>query len=213
MRYSSGLLLLSVLCSADKPAVAPAYEAPAPDTYGAPVPDTYGAPAQPAPVVAKETYGAPAAPPKQPDTYGSPAAPPVSGGDTYGSPAAPPVSGGDSYGSPAAPVQNSAAPVGNQGYYYYYYPVRQNAPAPAHSDDDNGVLGILTALLTKKIVVIAIGIVAFLVITALGINIAVGGRSFSSSTARAFEMVQPYITEDNLITLADYVNKSLGKYE
>lgn len=208
MKYISGLLFLSALCSADKPAVAPAYEAPAPATYGAPVAkDTYSAPVP-------DTYGSPAAPSNQADTYGSPAAPLVSGGDTYGSPAAPPVTGGDSYGSPAAPVQTATAPVGNQGYYYYYYPVRQNAPAPAQSeDDDNGILGIVTALLTKKIIVVAIGIVAFLVITALGINIAVGGRSFSSSSARAFEMVEPYMTEDNLIALADFVNKSLGKFQ
>jgi len=212
MKYISGLLFLSALCNADQPAVAPAYEAPAPE-YGAPVAqETYSAPVPQYSAPVPDTYGAPAAPAAAaPESYGSPAAPPVAGGDAYGSPAAPPVTGGDSYGSPAAPVQ-STAPVGNQGYYYYYYPVRQNAPAPVESEDDNGILSIITALLTKKIIIVAVGIVAFLVITALGINVAVG-RSFSSSTARAFELAEPYITEDNLIALADFVNKSLGKFQ
>jgi len=207
MRTVISTLFLAALCLADKPALAPTYE-------GSGV-DAYAAPAAPAVVkeAAPETYGAPvAAPAPAQDSYGSPSTPVVSQ-ETYGSPAAPPV-GGDPYGAPAAPVQ-TAAPVGNQGYYYYYYPVRQNAPAPVETEDDNSIIGLITALLTKKIVVIALGLGAFLLLTALGINLTIGrdGRSLQRSMESSWEFAAPYMTEGNLIALADFVNRSIRKFQ
>lgn len=216
MRSLIAVLLLSTACFAeDRPAVAPQYEAPAnPPQYEAPAPanDLYGAPsaqiAAAAPAV--ETYGAPVAAPVQ-DEYGSPAADPVSN-DAYGAPSAPVV---DSYGSPAAPVE-TAPPVGNQGYYYYYYPVRQNAPEATEEDEGllGGLLGggLLSALLGKKLLLVVLGVGAFLVITAFGLSFTVG-RSLNESASRAMKMASPYMTEGNLIFLADYVRSALDKYD
>ena len=181
MRFLLAAALLAS-CMADKPAVAPTYE---------------GSAAQAAP------------PAEAPDEYGAPAAPAQA--EAYGAPAAPVQT--DSYGSPAAPVQQNA-PVGNQGYYYYYYPVRQNAAAEAESDDGllGGLLGggLLSALLGKKVILLVLGITAVLVVTAFGLNIAAGRRSF---TARALEAATPYMTEENLIVLADYVRRAVTKFD
>jgi len=202
MKTVAFLLLSASLCFGDKPAVAPAYEAPAPETYGAPV----------APVAKQQdSYGSPSAPVKtvvEQDSYGSPQAAPIQQ-DSYGSPAAPPKT---QYQAQAPPQHQAAAPVGNQGYYYYYYPVRQSAPVAAESEDDDSIIGLVTALLTKKIVLIALGLGAFLLATAVGININFG-RSFARSLEDGWQFVGPYMTEDNLITLADFVNKSIGKFQ
>lgn len=214
MKTVAALLLLSAsLCLGDKPAVAPAYydEPAVAPAYEAPAQETYGAPvAQPA-RQQQDVYGSPSAPPVQvaeADSYGSPQAAPIAT-DSYGSPAAPPKT---QYQAQAQPQQTAAAP-GNQGYYYYYYPVRQSAPAPAEAEDDDSIIGLVTALLTKKIVLIALGLGAFLVVTALGINISFGRRSFARSMESGWEMVSPYMTEGNLITLADFVNNSIRKFQ
>lgn len=203
MRTVISTLFVAALCLADKPALAPAYEGSGAEAYAAPA----------APAVVKEavpeTYGAPVAAPA-PDSYGSPSTPVVAQ-ESYGSPAAAPV-GGDPYGALAAPVQTSA-PVGNQGYYYYYYPVRQNEPAPVETEDDDSIIGLITALLTKKIVVIALGLGAFLLLTALGINLTIGGRSLQRSMESSWEFAAPYATEGNLIALADFVNRSIRKFQ
>ena len=199
MRVFWSTLLLATAVLADKPAVAPAYVAPA----AAAAADSYGSP-QAAP--SQDSYGSPQAAP-QTDTYGSPAAPPVAQ-DEYGSPAAPVVSAGAA--SPAA----AAAPVGNQGYYYYYYPVKQHASVQANQADDGGLFGdlggLIGALLGKKILLLALGITGFLVLTALGINFSLGlGRSLEDVTARAM----PYLTPDNLSILADFVDTAITTYE
>jgi hypothetical protein len=224
MRVSLSLLLLP-MALADKPAVAPAYVAPAPsgdsygapngdqygapsgDTYGAPAGDSYGAPSNPVQVKVPDAYGSPAGPPIQ-DTYGSPSSPPVSQPDSYGSPQAPVE---DSYGSPqAAPVQ--AAAPGNQGYYYYYYPVRQNVPEAVVEDEGlfGGLLGGggLAGLLSTKVLLLVLGVAGFVLITSLGINL--GKRSF---TSRALDMAEPYMTTGNLIALLDSVNSAIAKYQ
>ena len=118
------------------------------------------------------------------------------------------ITAGDSYGSP------QASPVSNQGYYYYYYPVREQAAAAAQESDDGllgGLLGggLLSALLGKKLVIVVVGIAALLVAVAFGLNFSLGGRKF----ARSFPELTQYITEDNLVTLADFVNRSIGKYD
>ena len=113
----------------------------------------------------------------------------------------------DTYGAP------QASPVSNQGYYYYYYPVREHAQANTQESDD-GLLGglfgggLLSALLGKKLVVVVVGLAALLVAIAFGLNF--GARSFS---ARSLSSLSEYMTEDNLITLADFVNRSVGKYD
>jgi len=195
------VLSLSAACLADKPS--PQYVAP-----------------QPAQAQAKQdTYGSPEAPPEAaptPDSYGAPKAPVV---DSYGSPQAPVVKE-DGYGAPSAPVISKpaeAAPVGNQGYYYYYYPVKQGGqPLEAEAQEGGGGLfggllsdGLLGTLVTKKILLVVLGIGAFLLVTALGIQVNFG-RSFSSS---AWDIAEPYMTEDNLITLADFVMNSITKYK
>merc|ERR1712179_380700 len=204
MRSLISTMLLSTLCLADQPAVAPQYEAPAATS------DQYGAPSAPisAAAPAGDTYGAPAAAPVK-DEYGSPQAPPVKQ-DSYGAPQAPVVAQ-DSYGSPQAPVE-TAAPVGNQGYYYY--PVRQNAPAAAEESDD-GLLGgrLLSALLGKKLLLVVLGVGAFLVITAFGLSFTIGGRrSLEEASSRALHEISPYMNEQNLVVLADYVRNAIQKY-
>ena len=148
------------------------------------------------------------------DEYGSPQAPVVAA-DEYGSPSAPVQ---NNYAAPAAPAQQ--APVGNQGYYYYYYPVKQNAPqsyaAPA---DDNGglfagigggIAGIIAALAKKKIILIAIGIAGALVLAAVGLNITFPtGRSLSDISAT----VSPYITQENLSVLQDFLHTAVENYQ
>jgi len=197
------LLTLSVTCLADKPSpqyVAPKAAEARQDTYGSPE-----APPEAAPQVAPT-----------PDTYGAPKAPVV---DSYGSPQAPVVKE-DAYGAPSAPVISQpaeAAPVGNQGYYYYYYPVKQGGQSyeAEEQEGDGGLLGgllsdgLLGTLVTKKILLVVLGIGAFLLVTALGIQVNFG-RSFSST---AWDYASPYMTEDNLITLADFVSNSIAKYK
>lgn len=189
-------LLLLASCRADKPAVAPAYQAPAP------VEDTYGAPSKPVAVAAAapDSYGSPVAPPAQ-DTYGSPVAAPVAQPDSYGSPAAPVQ---DTYGSPAA----APASPGNQGYYYYYYPVKQNYQE-AEKEEDGGLLGGLlggglAGLLTTKALLLILGIAGAVLITSLALK---KRRSFASRA------LQPYMTTGNLIALLESVNSALAKYQ
>ena len=213
MRQFLSLLLLAAAASADQPAVAPAYVAPAQDaqdSYGAPsnAQDSYGAPSNAAPAAAApDSYGSPASEPVQ-DSYGSPSSPPVStGGDSYGSPAAPVQ---DSYGSPeAAPVQ--AAP-GNQGYYYYYYPVRQNVPE-AESEDEGILGGLLSGglagLLTTKVLLAVLGIAGFVLVTSLATGL--GKRSFSSRALKS--LASPYMTQGNLIALLQRVNSAVSAHE
>merc|ERR1719367_2213041 len=147
---------------------------------------------------AAPVYSAPAAAAPAP-AYSAPQAAPA-----YSAPAQ------DSYGAPAA------SPVGNQGYYYYYYPVRENAPASAAAQEsDDGLLGgllgggLLSALIGKKLVIVVVGLAALLVAVAFGLNFSAGRRSF----ARSFDSISEYITEDNLVTLADFVNRSIRKYQ
>eukprot|EP00090_Calanus_glacialis_P012011 TRINITY_DN2045_c0_g1_i1.p1 TRINITY_DN2045_c0_g1~~TRINITY_DN2045_c0_g1_i1.p1 ORF type:complete len:210 (-),score=52.85 TRINITY_DN2045_c0_g1_i1:1582-2211(-) len=209
MKSLIAVLLFSTACLAeDRPAVAPQYEAPAStvEQYAAPANDQYGAPS--APIAA----AAPAV-----DTYGVPAAAPVQ--DEYGSPQAPVIAPqADSYGSPAAPVETAPAPVGSQGYYYYYYPVRENAPAVAEESDDGllgGLLGggLLSALLGKKLLLVFLGITAFLVVTAFGLSFTIGKRSLDESASRAIKGISPYMTEGNLVFLADFVRNAIEKFD
>lgn len=214
------ILLVAACATADKPAVPPSYQAPtaAADTYGAPAAaaDSYGSPAA---SPAADSYGSPAAPAatqSAPDSYGSPQAPPQT--DSYGSPAAPVV---DEYGSPAAPAQNNYAPAaapetaqpGNQGYYYYYYPVKQNQPAKAPQQNDDG--GLIGSILSSPILLIALAISGLLVFAALAVNIQ--GRSFGNPTmSDMFEqlkdVVSPYATEENLSVLSNRVMRALQEY-
>jgi len=194
-------ILLAASALADKPAIAPAYVAPAA--------------AAAAPVAAVDSYGAPSQ-----DTYGAPVAPAAAPSqDSYGSPKEQPISapqGGDSYGSPQAPVvsQPATAPVGNQGYYYYYYPVRQNAAPHHHVEESNdgllgGLGGLFGAILGKKILLIALGITGFLVLTALGINFSAGRSFVNDVTSRAM----PYMTDDNMAIIADFLQSSIEAYQ
>lgn len=193
------VLALCAVCLADKPS--PQYVAPQPAQEK------------------QDSYGSPKAPPEvapTPDSYGAPKAPVV---DSYGSPQAPVVKE-DGYGAPSAPVISKpaqAAPVGNQGYYYYYYPVKQGGqPLQAEEQEGGGGLfggllsdGLLGTLVTKKILLVVLGIGAFLLVTALGIQVNFG-RSFSSS---AWEMAEPHMTEENMIMLADFVMNAITKYK
>jgi len=193
------LLTLSATCLADQPT--PQYVAPQ------------------AAEARQDQYGSPEAAPQEaaptPDTYGAPQAPVV---DSYGSPQAPVVSEPDAYGAPAAPVISEpaeAAPVGNQGYYYYYYPVKQGGESyEAEEEESAGLLGgllsdgLLGTLVTKKILLVVLGIGAFLLVTALGIQV-----NFGRSLSSAWEYAGPHMTEDNLITLADFVSNSIAKYK
>ena len=120
------------------------------------------------------------------------------------------VPGGDSYGAP------QASPVGNQGYYYYYYPVREHGQAAAQESDD-GLLGslfgggLISALLGKKFVVVVIGLAALLVAIAFGLNLSLGKkRSFDTDS---LSLLSEYMTEDNLVTLVDFVGRSIHKYQ
>jgi len=126
--------------------------------------------------------------------------------DNYGSPQAPVT--GDSYGSPAAPASQQASPVSNQGYYYYYYPVRQGNQASQQSDDGllGGLLGggLLSAILGKKVIVLAISIAAILVAVAFGLNLSFGpGRSFPDYSL---------LSEDNLVFAADMLRRAFDSY-
>jgi len=69
--------------------------------------------------------------------------------------------------------------------------------------------GLLSALLGKKLVVVVVGLAALLVAIAFGLNFGIK-RSFA---ARSLSSLSEYMTEDNLITLADFVNRSAGKYD
>ena len=120
------------------------------------------------------------------------------------------VPGGDSYGAP------QASPVGNQGYYYYYYPVREHGQAAAQESDD-GLLGslfgggLISALLGKKFVVVVVGLAALLVAIAFGLNLSFGKkRSFDTDS---LSLLSEYMTEDNLVTLVDFVGRSIHKYQ
>ena len=106
--------------------------------------------------------------------------------------------------------------MSNQGYYYYYYPVREGGAQAAEAEDDGllgGLLGggLLSALLGKKLVIVVVGLAALLVAVAFGLNLSASGRR--SFAARSLEHVSEYMTEDNLVTLADFVARSLGKYD
>ena len=96
----------------------------------------------------------------------------------------------------------------------YIYKVRNSLlqdVLPIHSQYLLGGLfggGLLSALLGKKLVVVVVGLAALLVAIAFGLNF--GARSFS---ARSLSTLSEYMTEDNLITLADFVNRSVGKYD
>ena len=121
------------------------------------------------------------------------------------------VTGGDSYGAP------QASPVGNQGYYYYYYPVRENGQAAAAAQEsDDGLLGslfgggLLSALLGKKFVVVIVGLAALLVAIAFGLNLNLGKRSFDTD---ALSLLSEYVTEDNMLTMVDFLHKSINKYQ
>ena len=221
MRVLCIALIFAGAALADKPAVAPAYVAPA-----AAAADRYGSPAARSPAPAADSYGSPqAAPAAAADSYGSPQAAPQT--DSYGSPAAPVVANNDEYGSPAAPVQQNynaepaaaAAPAGNQGYYYYYYPVKQGyggQQAAAQEPDDGGLLGRISGALGTKVLLLALGITGLLVIAALGVNFG-GGRAFSS-TARALKesvakMAEPYLTEEAMFESLDFLHKAWATYE
>ena len=121
------------------------------------------------------------------------------------------VSGGDSYGAP------QASPVGNQGYYYYYYPVRENGQAAAPQESDDGLLGslfgggLLSALLGKKFVVVIVGLAALLVAIAFGLNFTLQGKR--SLNTDALSSLSEFITEDNMLTMVDFVHKSINKYQ
>merc|ERR1711988_346778 len=223
MRLLSCLLLGAALVAADKPAVAPKYEPQAQASQTAPVytaPQAAPAPSYSAPAPAP-AYEAPQA--AAPDTYGSPSAEVVASNDEYGVPEAPPV-GQDSYGAPQAqPIGGDsygapqASPVGNQGYYYYYYPVRENGQAAAAQESDDGLLGslfgggLLSALLGKKFVVVIVGLAALLVAIAFGLNLSFGGkRSFDTD---ALSLLSEYVTEDNMLTMVDFLHKSINKYQ
>jgi len=142
-----------------------------------------------------------------------PAAPVASASaPVYSAPAAPSTNT-DSYGSPQAPVDaapagQQASPVTNQGYYYYYYPVRQGGAAAQESDDGllGGLLGggLLSAILGKKVIVVAIAIAALLVAIAFGLNLSVGGgRSFPSYSL---------LSEENLVLAADTLRRAMEMY-
>ena len=231
------LLCLSTATVADKPAPASNVASSATSNYKAAGQSTIGtvagstsnvAPAASAatPVIAQsrqDQYGSPQAAPVAPaaDEYGSPQAAPISSptADEYGSPQAPVVSG-NSYSAPAA-APAAQSPAGSQGYYYYYYPVRQAsppsyaAPPPANNGDGGlltGLAAIAGAILGKKILVGALIIAGLLVLAALGVNIA-AGRSFGDSVSMVSARAAPYLTEENLATLAEYVQAAIDKFE
>jgi len=132
------------------------------------------------------------------DSYGSPAAAPATNTDTYGSPQAP---------VNAAPAGQQASPVTNQGYYYYYYPVRQGGAAAQESDDGllGGLLGggLLSAILGKKVIVVAIAIAALLVAIAFGLNLSIGGRAFPDYSL---------LSEENLVLASDMLRRAIEIY-
>ena len=108
----------------------------------------------------------------------------------------------------AAPAGQQASPVTNQGYYYYYYPVRQGGAAAAQESDDGllgGLLGggLLSAILGKKVIVVAIAIAALLVAVAFGLNLSVSGRSFPDYSL---------LSEENLVLASDMLRRAMEMY-
>ena len=110
---------------------------------------------------------------------------------------------------PAAPAGQQASPVTNQGYYYYYYPVRQGGAGAAQESDDGllgGLLGggLLSAILGKKVIVVAIAIAALLVAIAFGLNLTIGSqRSFPDFSL---------LSEDNLVLASDMLRRAMEMY-
>ena len=107
----------------------------------------------------------------------------------------------------AAPAGQQASPVTNQGYYYYYYPVRQGGAAAQESDDGllGGLLGggLLSAILGKKVIVVAIAIAALLVAIAFGLNLSIGGRAFPDYSL---------LSEENLVLASDMLRRAIEIY-
>ena len=96
--------------------------------------------------------------------------------------------------------------------------MREHGQTAAAQESDDGLLGslfgggLISALLGKKFVVVIVGLAALLVAIAFGLNFTLSGgkRSFDSDTlGRLSEL----ITEDNMVTLVDFVHKSINKYQ
>ena len=90
--------------------------------------------------------------------------------------------------------------------------------AAAAQESDDGLLGslfgggLISALLGKKFVVVIVGLAALLVAIAFGLNITFlgGKRSFDQDT---LGRLSNFITEDNIVTLVDFVHNSINKYQ
>ena len=90
--------------------------------------------------------------------------------------------------------------------------------AAAAQESDDGLLGslfgggLISALLGKKFVVVIVGLAALLVAIAFGLNITILGRkrSFDQDT---LGRLSNFITEDNIVTLVDFVHNSINKYQ
>ncbi len=90
--------------------------------------------------------------------------------------------------------------------------------AAAAQESDDGLLGslfgggLISALLGKKFVVVIVGLAALLVAIAFGLNITFLGRkrSFDQDT---LGRLSNFITEDNIVTLVDFVHNSINKYQ
>ena len=91
--------------------------------------------------------------------------------------------------------------------------------AAAAQESDDGLLGslfgggLISALLGKKFVVVIVGLAALLVAIAFGLNITIlggGKRSFDQDT---LGRLSNFITEDNIVTLVDFVHNSINKYQ
>ena len=81
--------------------------------------------------------------------------------------------------------------------------------------DLGGLLGggLLSALLGKKLLLVFLGITAFLVVTAFGLSFTIGKRSLDESASRAIKGISPYMTEGNLVFLADFVRNAIEKFD
>ena len=95
--------------------------------------------------------------------------------------------------------------------------MREHGQAAAAQESDDGLLGslfgggLISALLGKKFVVVIVGLAALLVAIAFGLNFTLNRkRSFNTDT---LGQLAEYITEDNMLTLVDFVNRSINKYE